>query len=296
MNILLTGSNGFLGRTLHKYLIKENNVFTLNRNNSDYNYDLSLKVPDFKQVFDIVIHAAGKAHFIPKNSVEGIVFEKNNIIGTENLLNGFDKDNLPKKFIFISSVSVYGRKFGENITEECPLDATDYYGLSKVKCEQIIKDWCTKNNILLTILRLPLVVGHNPPGNLSNLINAINRGNYFNIGNGDARKSMVLADDIAKYLLISSNYGGVYNLTDGKHPSFKEISNKIANELKKKIKINLPYSIAFIMALFLSLFGNFSPFNLNVFYKMTRPLTFNDDLAKKTFNWDPISVLEKNII
>jgi nucleoside-diphosphate-sugar epimerase len=296
MNILLTGSNGFLGKTFHNFLIKDNYVFTLNRNNSDYNYDLSLQVPNFKQYFDIVIHAAGKAHLVPRNSAEGNLFEKNNINGTINLLKGFDKDRLPKKFIFISSVSVYGRNSGLNITEECSLNATDYYGLSKVKCEHIIKDWCTKNNILLTILRLPLVVNHNPPGNLSNLINAINKGYYFNIGNGDARKSMVLADDIAKYLLVSSNYGGVYNLTDRKHPSFKEISYKIANELNKKIIINLPYSIAYIMALFLSLFGNFSPFNLNVFYKMTRDLTFSDDLAKETFKWDPISVLEKNII
>jgi len=128
------------------------------------------------------------------------------------------------------------------------------------------------------------------------MIRAIKSGKYFNIGNGEARKSMVLADDIAKYLLISSNYGGVYNLTDGKHPSFKEISFKIANELNKKITINIPYSIAYVMALFLSLFGNYSPFNLKVFNKMTKTLTFSDDLARKTFKWDPTSVLEKNLI
>jgi nucleoside-diphosphate-sugar epimerase len=296
MNILLTGSNGFLGKTLLKYLSKENLIFTLNRNNSDYNYDLSNEVPNFKNKFDIVIHAAGKAHFVPKNRAQGMLFEKNNITGTVNLLNGFNNDNLPQKFVFISSVSVYGRKSGVEITEEDTLEATDYYGLSKVKCEQIIKDWCSKNNISLTILRLPLVVGQNPPGNLSNMIRAIKSGKYFNIGNGEARKSMVLADDIAKYLLISSNYGGVYNLTDGKHPSFKEISFKIANEFNKKIIINIPYSIAYVMALFLSLFGNYSPFNLKVFNKMTKTLTFSDDLARKTFKWDPTSVLEKNFI
>jgi nucleoside-diphosphate-sugar epimerase len=296
MNILLTGSNGFLGKTFHNFLIKENSVFTLNRNNSDYNYDLSLHVPNFKQYFDIVIHAAGKAHLVPRNSAEGNLFEKNNINGTINLLKGFDKDRLPKKFIFISSVSVYGRNSGELISEDTPLEATDYYGLSKIKTEQILINWCMDNNINLTILRLPLVVGKNPPGNLLNMVNAINNGRYFNIGNGDARKSMVLAEDIAKYLLISSNHNGIFNLTDGKHPSFKEISQKIANDLNKKNIFRIPYSVAYIIAFFLTIFGSYSPFNLKVLNKMTKTLTFSDDLAKKTFNWTPQCILNFNFL
>ena len=296
MNILLTGSNGFLGKTFYNFLIKDNCVFTLNRNNSDYNYDLSLQIPNFKQYFDIVIHAAGKAHLVPKNIVEGILFEKTNIDGTINLLKGFDKDRLPKMFIFISSVSVYGRNSGELISENTPLEAKDYYGLSKIKTEQIVINWCKENNIILTILRLPLVVGKNPPGNLSNLIVAIKNGRYFNIGNGEAKKSMVHAEDIAKYLLICSKYGGIYNLTDGQHPTFKEISNKIACELNKKIRFNIPYSVAYIIALILTLFGRFSPYNIKTFNKMTKNLTFSDDLARKTFKWNPTHVLERNII
>lgn len=296
MNILLTGSNGFLGKTFYNYLSKDNCVFTLNRNNSDYNYDLSFQIPNFTECFEIVIHAAGKAHFVPRNSIEGDLFEKNNINGTLNLLKGFNKDRLPKKFIFISSVSVYGRNFGELISEDTTLQATDYYGLSKIKTEQIIINWCMKNNIIFTILRLPLVVGMNPPGNLLNMINAIKDGKYFNIGNGDTRKSMVLAEDVAKYLLISSNHNGVFNLTDGKHPSFREISLKIAKDLNKKNIIKIPYSIAYVIAFFLSIFGSFSPFNLKVLNKMTKTLTFSDELAKRTFNWSPQCVLNFNFL
>jgi nucleoside-diphosphate-sugar epimerase len=296
MKILLTGSNGFLGNILFNYLVINNTIFTLNRKNSDFNCDISEKVPHFNQEFDLVIHAAGKAHFKPKNREEGVLFEKVNVDGLKNLIKGFNNEILPKRFVFISSVSVYGKNSGELINEETNLNAKDYYGLSKIKSENILKNWCKDNNILLTILRLPLIVGKNPPGNLSKMINAIQKRRYFNIGSGSAKKSMVLADDIAKYILIASNYGGTYNLTDGIHPSFKEISFKIATELNQKRIYNIPYSIAFLVAYFLTLFGPLSPYNLDVFNKMTNNLTFSDELARKSFNWTPKSVLEKNII
>ena len=81
-----------------------------------------------------------------------------------------------------------------------------------------------------------------------------------------------------------------------KDKEFKEISNKIACELNKKIRFNIPYSVAYIIALILTLFGRFSPYNIKTFNKMTKNLTFSDDLARKTFNWNPTHVLERNII
>ena len=81
--ILLTGSNGFLG----KYLI--NNlpakiVKTLNRSDSDYEVDLSINIPCFTDKFDTVIHNAGKAHIIPKSKEEIAAFYNVNVLGTQN--------------------------------------------------------------------------------------------------------------------------------------------------------------------------------------------------------------------
>jgi hypothetical protein len=44
----------------------------------------------------------------------------------------------------------------------------------------------------LYYLVLPLLVGENPRGNLGVMMRAIDKGYYFNIGGGKARKSMVL--------------------------------------------------------------------------------------------------------
>jgi nucleoside-diphosphate-sugar epimerase len=171
--------------------------------------------------------------------------------------------------------------------------AKDPYGLSKIKAEKIIQHWCESKNINCTILRLPLIVSTNPKGNLKSMINAIKYGYYFNIGNGNAKKSMVLADDIAKIIIKVSKIGGTYNLTDGRHPNFKEISKLISKNLGKNFILSIPYFFANYLSKIGDVLGDWFPINSNKFLKMTSSLTFDDTKARNTFGWEPHSVLEK---
>lgn len=290
-DILLTGSNGFLGKVILK-VFNANSVKTLSRSNSDYNIDISKQIPEFNDKFEIVIHAAGKAHFNPSNIEQSIEFYNVNVLGTINLLQGLAETVLPKKFIFISTVSVYGLLKGENLNEDSPLLALDPYGKSKIEAEHIIKNWCENNNIIFTILRLPLVVAANPPGNLGSMINAIENNFYFNISNGVAKKSMVLASDVAKHLLIAADVGGIYNLTDGYHPTFNELSRTISLQLGRKFVPNMPFLLAKIMAKIGDLIGNISPINSYKLSKITSTLTFDDSKARNAFGWNPTHVLD----
>lgn len=292
MKILLTGSNGFLGKFLQKGL-KSNSLKVLNRSNSDFNFDLAYDVPVINEEFDIVIHNAGCAHIVPQTKKDIQLFYDVNVIGTINLLKSFSKNILPQKFVFISSISVYGLKKGFNVNEDYPLLANDPYGKSKIEAEKIVQTWCNENNIVCTILRLPLVAGSNPPGNLGSMILGIKKGYYFNIGGGHAQRSIVLATDISKYILIAAEIGGIFNLTDGKHPSFYELSHIISKQAGKSFVSNLPIHLAYILAKFGDLFGDKLPFNSNKLSKTTNTLTFNDSRARITFGWNPTPVLNK---
>jgi nucleoside-diphosphate-sugar epimerase len=290
MRILLTGSNGFLGKCIVQY--HSNYCFeTLSRRNANYNIDLFLNIPSIVNCFDLVIHAAGKAHSIPRSEFEKDEFYKVNVIGLKNLLKGLE--NLkPLKFVFISSVSVYGLAKGENIKESAPLLAQDPYGKSKIDAEEAVQKWCDEHGVICTILRLPLLVGANPPGNLSAMIRGIKKGYYFNIAGGNAKKSMVLATDVAKFILVAAEKGGTYNLTDGYHPSFSELSKSIASKLGKSYIPNLPEIIAILLAKFGNLFGNKFPINSNKLSKINSTLTFDDTKARNSFGWNPSPVLE----
>jgi nucleoside-diphosphate-sugar epimerase len=295
MKILLTGSNGFLGRCIYESLYFNNKVFKLNTKNSDYNFNLFLDTIVFDKSFDLIIHSAGKAHSIPKTNIDKELFANINVKGTKKLLAALSQKFLPKYFLFISSVSVYGLNEGKNINESSPLLADDPYGKSKIEAEEIIKTWCEENNVICTILRLPLVVGVNPPGNLGAMIRGIKRGYYFNIAGGNAKKSMVLASDVAKFILKAAEAGGTYNLTDGVHSTFHDLSKVISAKLGKSFVPNLPSFAAIILAKFgdlLGLLGGSFPLNSNKLSKITSTLTFDDSKARLVFGWDPTSVLE----
>ncbi len=292
MNVLLTGASGFLGKYILNSIKKNSNYKTLGRTYSDYLFDISTSVPKFKEQFDLIIHNAGKAHFIPKSEFEKKIFYDVNVQGTINLLEGLAKSYIPRYFIFISSVSVYGITKGHLIDETTPLLATDSYGLSKIQAEITVSDWCKKHNVKCTILRLPLVVGANPPGNLGSMIRGIKKGYYFNIAGGKAKKSMVLANDVSQIILQVAEKGGIYNLTDGINPTFFELSTILASRFKKKKILNLPLIFAKFLALIGDIVGNKFPLNSDKLSKITSTLTFDDSKARLSFGWNPNKVLD----
>jgi nucleoside-diphosphate-sugar epimerase len=292
MNILLTGANGFLGKIIIKVLEKEHRFITLSRNSGEYQVCLDKQIPNFHDFFELVIHAAGKAHSVPKTESEKIEFHKVNVVGTENLLKGLENIGVPKQFVLISSVSVYGQEFGKDINEEHQLEAKDPYGLSKIEAEVLIMKWCKKQNVVCTILRLPLLVGENPPGNLGAMIKAIDKGYYFNIGGGKARKSMVLAQDVASFIPKVAIIGGTYNLTDGYHPDFNELSMAISKQKNKKKTFNMTMFIANLMGYAGDLLGSKAPINTLKLKKITSDLTFDDTKARQILGWKPQGILE----
>lgn len=300
--ILLTGASGFLGKHIYDYLkSKDYEIISLGRSSlNDIICDLSIEVPLLKiDSLALVIHAAGKAHSIPKTEEEKKHFFDVNVKGTENLLKGLEKAVVPKLFVFISSVSVYGKVKGININEEHSLIAKDPYGLSKIEGEMLVTDWCKKHNVKCAILRLPLLVGKNPTGNLGALLKGIEKGYYFNVDGGKAKKSMVLAEDVAAFIPKVALVGGVYNLVDGCHPSFYELSHTIAQQKNKKISLNMPLSVARFLGYIGNLLGSKAPLNSHKLNKITSDLTFDDTKARKVVGWKPqrvLSYLERNEI
>jgi len=289
--ILLTGSTGFLGKNILKNL-SDLDILTLSRNNADYQVDLSKSIPNFNLKFNKVIHAAGLAHMNFKSDFDFNLFDKININGTNNLLLGLENSFIPDHFIFISSVAVYGITKGNFISEDSPLLAKDPYGLSKIKAEKIITEWCVENKVVCTILRLPLIIGPDPPGNLKDIIKSIKNHYYFNIQNNISKRSMVLADDIATLIKTIPNVSGVFNLTDGYNPSIIELTNLISRQLKVSKPIVLPiYFFKFLAFIGDNFFSRF-PFNSLKLDKLTNTLTFDDSKARSQLRWQSKQVLE----
>jgi nucleoside-diphosphate-sugar epimerase len=290
----ITGYNGFLGKIIGDVLSKNGqktqDVNVLSNRKLDITKPFILAKPegDF-----VIIHSAGKAHSIPKTVEEKKLFFDVNDCGTQNLCNALKPYLVSLKgFVFISTVSVYGIDSGRGINENFPLNAQSPYGVSKMQAEKYLTQWGVENNVPVLILRLPLISGPNPPGNLGKMIKGIDTGKYFSIKNGAARRSVVMAEDVA--MCIKNNIGktGIYNLTDGYHPTFREIEKVIASQLNKKMPKNLTNAAASILGFFGDLIS-FFPVNSITIQKMSEDLIFDDKKAQDELNWYPNKIIDK---
>ncbi len=291
--ILLTGATGFLGSYIRSVVAGHGTVLSLGRDSgNDFVCDLRSGPPSIKTRIDIVIHCAGKAHVVAKGKKVEIDFNKTNYEGTVNLLAALDQTPSVKKFVFISTVAVYGKEKGVMITEDCDLAGKTPYAKSKILAERALEKWAKNRDVKLSILRLPLIVGSNPPGNLGALVRYMKRKIYLGIGAGSAQKSVVLAEDVASFVPSIWDLGGTYNLTDGSHPAMCELEAAIAMQLGVSEPVRVPDALIRAAALVGDMFGPWAPINTDKYQKLTSTLTFSDEKARKEVGWNPRVVIE----
>lgn len=252
MNILLTGQSGFLGSYIRGMLLDNaHRVLGLSRGgDSEIRCDLATEVPDLKayKSLDMVFHAAGWAHRVPKTEADKQLFFKVNVGGTQRLLEGLAiAGKIPKYFVFISTVAVYGDPFDMNIAvppypsrEEAENLNLTPYAWSKWEAEQLVKEWCIKYGCECHIWRLPLIVGENAPGNLGAMEKAIRKGYYFRIGNSYKRmRYYVNLNELGIRVLqiLGGNYfnSDTLNVISGMK-SYGDFEDEIASKYGKKVR------------------------------------------------------------
>lgn len=291
--LLFTGASGFLGYNTLPLLIKQyETVHTMGLTDADdIKVNLAKEVPPINTHYDVVLHACGKAHVVPRTEAEKQAFFDVNYQGSVNLCAALEKVGVPKSLVFISTVAVYGCESGELITEEHPLNGEIPYAKSKIMAEEYLTQWCEKNGVVLGILRPSLLAGKNAPGNLGAMVNGIRKGFYLNIAGGKVKKSILMAEDIAHLLPLVAEKGGIYNVCDTYQPSFGQIAESVARQLGKRKPISIPYWMALCMAKVGDLLGSKAPINSLKLKKITESLTFSNEKARKELDWEPMDVL-----
>lgn len=290
--LLFTGASGFLGYNIRSILEKSYDVHTIGlTDDDDIKINMAKEVPPINTHYDVVLHAAGKAHVVPKTEEEKQVFFDVNYQGTVNLCKALEDAGIPKTLVFISTVAVYGCEFGENIDEYHPLKGTSPYAKSKIMAEEFLIKWCLDHQVRLGILRPSLLAGKNAPGNLGAMVKGVKKGYYLNIAGGKVKKSVLMAEDIARLLPLLEEKGGIYNVCDSYQPTFGEISVSVAQQLGKHKPISIPYWMAWCMSKVGDLLGSKAPINSYKLEKMTKSLTFSNVKARHELGWEPLDVL-----
>ena len=168
MKILVTGIAGLLGSRLADWIIDntEHTVIGIDDLSGGYAENINkdarfykanlVDLSSIRKIFDkekpdIVYHfaayaAEGLSPFIRKFNYE------NNLIASTNLIT-LSIENSVKRFVFASSMSVYGEKYSPPFTEDmspCPVDP---YGIAKYAVEQDLKVAYDQHGLEYTIIR-----------------------------------------------------------------------------------------------------------------------------------------------
>lgn len=251
MRILITGASGFIGsRVLEKLIVKygAENIIALSSTeiaaiktvpSLGYRFNDRYLAENGCEDVNVLIHIGA---FIPKAAKEAddIKLTSENITNTEKLLESF-LPNL-QKIVFISTIDVYEHCPGalSEVTKTVP---TTMYGWSKLYCEQMILKHCSQKNLKYNILRLGHVYGEGEerfkkvmPIMIQNAI----EGKDLNIyGDGEAIRSFIYIDDIAKAIVNSLELKSceVINLVSNEPVTINQLAELIKSFTDKDISI-----------------------------------------------------------
>ncbi len=287
MNILITGSYGFLANNLSNNLKKFGfSCYGIGRKKSSKTYSKkfgylkningainSRNLKKLKKInFQYIIHCAGGVSpniglkkFISKTTE----YEKN-VSSILNVLKYFSKGKKKPKVIFMSSVSVYGNTKSKKIREGHNLKPISNYSISKIMAEKICRFFNKKYNIDILILRGTSLYG---PGLKRQVIydacNKISKNNNIFYGTGREIRDFIHVDDFVRLIkkIILKSFKGyvIINAGSGKGVSIFKIINYINKKFKKKT----------------------SP-KFNKFGNKVNPISLVPSIAKaKKFNWSP---------
>ncbi|MBN38068.1 MAG: UDP-glucose 4-epimerase [Opitutae bacterium] len=197
----------------------------------------------FKYVYHLAAYAAeGLSHFIRRFNYT------NNVIGSLNLINASVNTGTVERFVFTSSIAVYGA--GQvPMDEEMRPQPEDPYGIAKFAVEMDLKAAHEMFGLNFTIFR-----PHNVYGEKQNLgdryrnvigifMNQVMKGDSMTIfGDGEQTRAFSHIDDvaplIAKCVEMESTCNEIYNIGADKPYSVNSLAKIIAETFEVEANIN----------------------------------------------------------
>ena len=232
MRVLVTGSEGFLGRRLCALFEAQNKHTVLH-------YDLQLghdvlnakQFDDALKGVDACIHLAAVADlYIAEENPE--LTQRVNVEATQNVIDACNRHNV--RLLFASTVCAYGNNGHEQSDENAPLAPTEVYASSKVTAETLLLDQLDKH----CILRLATFYGPNMRPSLATsvFLNALLNDEVIYIhGDGQQTRCYTHVDDVARGIIciFESKQNGVFNVAGEEEVSVLELIDILAKITNK---------------------------------------------------------------
>lgn len=307
--VLITGNAGFIGTYLTDILLKEGQeVQGLDihpRKDFEKGFtQIAGNILDKNIVREAMVGVENIIHLAAEHKDFGITKEqyyKVNVEGTKVLLEVAAEMQI-KKFIFYSSVAVYGNNQpSSDNTEPQP---NNYYGSSKLEAERAIREWVQADvSRKVIIIRPTVVFGARNHANIFRLVKQVSDGRFIWVGNGLDIKSVAYVENVVDatvFLSLQMKEGlQIYNYADSPHFTTKEIVHIIAAKAGVSVPtLKIPWSLAIATASTFDLLGKI--FNIDFPITSARIRKFNTATCHKaekifTLGFHPRFTIEEGI-
>jgi dihydroflavonol-4-reductase len=155
---------------------------------------------------EVVIHLAAAQH---EGNVPDSYFRDINVKGTGLLLEAAIRAGT-RRFVYGSTIGVYGAASDQELTELSPTRPENIYAATKLEAEQLVS--AHSSQIETCIGRISETYG---PGDfrLLKLFRAIGRGAFVMLGSGENVRQVIYVDDLAECLLRAAEHPGAVGQT-----------------------------------------------------------------------------------
>ena len=253
MRVLITGSDGFIGRHLKSALERcghhvTGTVFFKRPHASEVYLDLCGDISNnglSEKSFDALVHTAG---IVDQNAPKSLIYAVN-ALGTRRILELARRMGCGH-FIQLSSVSVYGlRVMGENRTEDRTPRYMGRWTIPYARSKAHAEEFVEKSGVPYTILRMPAVIGRGDSFVGQSIIPPLRDGSFFLCGRGDRLFSMLNVRNLASVVHALLERGALmsaFNCADH-HVCWREFAGEYARQLGldfnpgKRSVLSIPY-------------------------------------------------------
>lgn len=298
MNIMITGSSGYIGKNLVNYFSNSKNNLTLLSTNENFkNISKKHETIIFKNFYDInfqnilpkvdvIIHLISKQHSMKENNDDHYSQHYDiNVDITEKLAKEAIKFKV-KHFIYFSTIKVFGEYSSNNYRYNIYSNTNPKtsYAKTKLISEKKIINIFRNSFTNFTILRLPLVYGHNAKGNLHRLTRYISSGFPIPFKNIQNKRTLLNIKNLIDFtdLCINSHksYNQIFIVSDDNDLSTLDLIKGIKKKLNSK---NLIFKTPFLF--FIKIFNII--FKKNLMQNFYLSLICSNIESKKIMNWKP---------
>ena len=169
-----------------------------------------------------------------------------NVVGTENLCKAALAAGV-RRFIHVSSWSVYGMALGQPVREDFPLrPIPDWYAVTKAEADELVQSYIARNHLPAVIVRPGTMFGPGDQVNFGRMADRLRDGKAIIIGSGRNALPFVYVTDVVDGMLLAADQdraiGGVFNLSTDQPLTQEELWYAIAQEIgARPPRLHVPY-------------------------------------------------------